>query len=206
MTVPGGIWAVASGLGAASEARSWARAARAAAAWTFRRPAGGDREALAALRALAAEAPWLAVHGRGDLARLAGARAVIAGLGSLPAWELRRLFAGLAIGRSTHAPEEVDRAARTGLDFVLFGPVWETPAKRGILAPRGLEGLAAACAAGVPVVAIGGVDRPERVAACRRAGARGAAVLRAARDPVLLGELVAAWDEDAQSQSTRPSS
>lgn len=207
MPVPAGIWAVASGLRDAGDARDWARGAGAAAAWTFRRPAAGDRVALAALRALAAAgAPWLAVHGRGDLALLAGAQAVIAGRGSLPAEVLRRLCPGLALGRSTHDLEEVAAAAAAGLDFVLFGPVWETPAKQGILAPRGLAALAEACGLGLPVVAIGGIDRRERAVACREAGARGAAVLRAAREPTLLAELARAWEAGSQFQRTRPSS
>lgn len=188
-----GIWAVASGLGGAAAAREWAGAARGAAAWTFRRPGGTEREAVAAARALRAEAPWLAIHGRGDWADLCGAEAVIAGFGSLAPAQLRRLFPRLLLGCSTHELAEVDAAVAAGARFVLFGPVWETPSKDGILAPRGTELLRAACGLGVPVLAIGGVDRPERVLACRRAGAAGAAVLRAARDPALLAAMVDAW-------------
>jgi thiamine monophosphate synthase len=192
---PRGVWAVASGLAGAADARAWAEGAAAAAAWSFRLPSGDERAALAALRELRPASPWLAVHARSDWAALARADAVIGGARSLPldalAGEARRHR--LVLGRSTHRPAEVAEAAAAGAAFVLYGPVWDTPAKRGILAPRGLDGLRAACALGLPVVAIGGIERAEQVAACHAAGAHGAAVLRAARDPVLLAELAAAW-------------
>jgi len=120
---------------------------------------------------------------------------VIAGARSLPLETLAGQAErhGLALGCSTHAPSEVAAAAAAGAAFAIFGPVWETPAKRGVLAPRGLDGLRAACALGLPVIAIGGVEEPAQAAACREAGAHGVAVLRAAREPERLAALAAAW-------------
>lgn len=83
------------------------------------------------------------------------------------------------IGVSTHAPEEVAAAEHAGANFVVFGPVFETPAKRPYGAPLGVDALRRATAsAAIPVFAIGGVA-PERTGALRDAGAAGVAVVRA---------------------------
>lgn len=80
-------------------------------------------------------------------------------------------------GRSTHDVAQVAAAREEGLDYVLFGHVFETASHRGE-APRGLNGLKEAvhAADGMPVIAIGGI-RPERVPFCLEAGAHGVAVL-----------------------------
>jgi thiamine-phosphate pyrophosphorylase len=80
-------------------------------------------------------------------------------------------------GRSTHDARQVAAARRDGMDYVLFGHVFETSSHRGEV-PRGLSGLSEAvqAAEGMPVIAIGGI-RPERVPFCLGAGAHGVAVL-----------------------------
>ena len=80
-------------------------------------------------------------------------------------------------GRSTHHLEEVEQARNDGLDYVLFGHVFETASHRGE-APRGLSALreAVEVAGPMPVIAIGGV-LPERVPFCREVGAHGGAGL-----------------------------
>jgi len=81
-------------------------------------------------------------------------------------------------GRSTHGLMDIDRAREEGVNYALFGHVFETASHRGE-SPRGLEALADACLeAGdtVSVIAIGGIT-PERVQACLDAGAAGVAVL-----------------------------
>ena len=80
-------------------------------------------------------------------------------------------------GRSTHDVSQVAAAREDGLDYVLFGHIFETASHRGE-APRGLDGLADAvrAAEGMPVIAIGGI-LPERVPFCLDAGAHGVAVL-----------------------------
>jgi thiamine-phosphate pyrophosphorylase len=74
------------------------------------------------------------------------------------------------VGASTHAPGE-----GAGADFVVYGPVFDTPGKGP---PRGLEALREACRAGTPVFALGGVD-PANAWRCVDAGARGVACIRA---------------------------
>jgi thiamine-phosphate pyrophosphorylase len=81
------------------------------------------------------------------------------------------------IGVSTHEPAEVARAAASGADFAVFGPVYD-PLSKGAYAPaRGAEFLGAACRSGggMPVFALGGITA-QRVrelggaAACQASG------------------------------------
>jgi thiamine-phosphate pyrophosphorylase len=85
----------------------------------------------------------------------------------------------LLVGASTHSLEEARAAEEAGADWVIFGPVYDTPSKRRYGAPQGLVALERVTqAVGVPVIAIGGVT-PERVAEVCAAGARGVAVISA---------------------------
>lgn len=158
-----------------------------------------DRQRLALARAARAHFPpprLLLVNGRIDVALAAGADGVQLPAAGLPAGELRRTFGpGPVIGVSTHSIAEIDRAAAEGAaDFALFGPLHATPAKRGVLEPRGLDGLRAACGRGLPVIAVGGIDAGTAGAAIT-AGAAGVAAIRACADASAARELVAAARE-----------
>ena len=92
------------------------------------------------------------------------------------------LAAGLVLGLSASNVEEAVEAEERGAAYIGAGPVWATPSKTDAASAIGLDGLAAICSAvSVPVVAIGSVDA-SNAADCIRAGARGVAVIRAARD------------------------
>ena len=66
-----------------------------------------------------------------------------------------------------------------GADWVVFGPVYDTPSKRPYGAPQGLDALAkVAGRVRLPVIAIGGVT-PARVAEVRGSGAFGVAAIAA---------------------------
>ena len=92
------------------------------------------------------------------------------------------LAAGLVLGLSASSVEEAVEAEERGAAYLGAGPVWATPSKTDAASAIGLDGLAAICSAvSVPVVAIGSVDA-SNAADCIRAGARGVAVIRAARD------------------------
>lgn len=81
------------------------------------------------------------------------------------------------VGVSAHSVEEVQRAGDEGADYVILGPIFETPSKREFGAPLGLTVLAAACRhSSVPVFAIGGITR-ERIEVVRDAGAFGVAMI-----------------------------
>ena len=99
---------------------------------------------------------------------------------SLPTAVLRRIVPPpLAIGASVHSEAQAREAARDGADFVVFGPVYDTPSKRQYGAPQGLAALErVASTAGAPVIAVGGIT-PERVVEVQRAGAAGVAVISA---------------------------
>jgi len=141
---------------------------------------GGRQLYLLAERLRAATArtgALLLVNDRIDVALAAGADGVHLGGGALPVEVVRGLLpAGALIGQSVH---DAGEAAASTADFVFFGPVHDTPAKRPFGPPQGLARLADAVrAASVPVLAIGGID-VEQVAATRAAGATGVAVIRA---------------------------
>lgn len=141
------------------------------------------------LRAVTADAgAALYVNDRVDVALAVGADGVHLGGGSLTPDDVRRLSPGpaLAIAVSTHARPDVWEAARSPhVRFAVFGPIWDTPSKRALGQPVGLDSLRDASELGLPLLALGGVT-PERVAACRTAGAWGVACIRAvleAADP-----------------------
>jgi thiamine-phosphate pyrophosphorylase len=137
----------------------------------------------------------LLVNGRLDVALAAGADGVHLPSSGLSTGEVRRLAetlgAELLVGRSTHHPDEVVRARDEGADYVTFGPVYATPGKARFGEPPGLAGLERACAVGLPVLALGGVDSG-RLASVAAAGAAGAAGIRMFALPEELPGLVAA--------------
>jgi thiamine-phosphate pyrophosphorylase len=94
----------------------------------------------------------------------------------------------LAVGFSTHTPEQAEASRALPLDYVAFGPVFGTTSKASEYDLRGLAALerVVAIVAPRPLVAIGGIDH-ENLAGVIRAGAAGAAVISAvagAADPV----------------------
>jgi len=162
-----------------------------------------DRAALAwgeAIRAATRRASAMfCVNDRIDLALACGADGVHLGQTDLPPARIPPEWRGrIAIGRSTHSPEQVARACEERVDYVAFGPVFETGSKTSAWTPRGLAALAAAVmrAAPRPVVAIGGIDA-SRIAGVRAAGAAGCAVISAvagaASPEAAVRELAQAW-------------
>jgi thiamine-phosphate pyrophosphorylase len=111
-------------------------------------------------RAVAARGADVYVNGRADVALVAGAAGVHLPADGAGAQDVARAWPGrLAIGVSTHTMEEAMRAQAAGADFVTFGPVFDTPAKRGFGPPVGIEALERVCrAVAVPVLAIGGIN------------------------------------------------
>ncbi|MEM7309744.1 MAG: thiamine phosphate synthase [Planctomycetota bacterium] len=146
----------------------------------LREPALDERDFLGLARELRAvldeEGGWLGVHDRAHLARLAGADAVHLGFRSLPPERIPAAWREhLAVGFSGHAADAPE--AWEPADYLFFGPVRDTPSKRGLQEPTGFDGLSAACARAVaPIWALGGLA-PDDVRAALAAGARGVAVL-----------------------------
>ena len=115
-----------------------------------------------------------------DVALALGANGVHLPSESFPADYARKLVGPAAvIGVSTHSIAEAREAEAGGADFIVFGPVFDTPSKRPYGPPQGLEALRAVRqAVSLPLLAIGGVT-PDRVPALRAAGADGVAAISA---------------------------
>jgi thiamine-phosphate pyrophosphorylase len=122
----------------------------------------------------------LLINDRVDIAMVFDGVGVHLRANSLPIAVARKLLGGQrVIGISTHSVEEVVRAEAEGADYVVLGPIYETPSKTVYGAPLGVRALEDACRrVRVPVVGIGGVTAA-RVEEIRRAGAFGVAVVTA---------------------------
>ncbi len=125
----------------------------------------GAREILALLRALRPMCRQLGVplvaNDRADLAALAGCDCVHIGQEDLPYELVHRIAPQLGVGISTHSLEQLEKALAVRPRYVAYGPVFETATKVNADPVVGLEGLRQASrmtrAAGVPLVAIGGI-------------------------------------------------
>ena len=114
-----------------------------------------------------------------------GADGVHLGYGAPPLADARAMLGPEAlIGVSTHTLDELRAARDGGADYVTFGPVFDTPSKRGLLEPRGVRATEAAVrAAGpLPLVALGGIDVTRPLRALRGVGVAGVAAIRALHD------------------------
>ena len=125
----------------------------------------------------------LIVNDRVDVALAAEADGVQRTGASLPIDAIRAIAgARLLIGASAHSLEGAVEAESRGADWVVFGPIYDTPSKRAYGAPQGLDALAKVTGRlRVPVVAIGGIT-PARVSAVRASGAFGVAAIAAILD------------------------
>jgi thiamine-phosphate diphosphorylase len=118
------------------------------------------------------------VNDRLDVALAAGAHGVHLRGDSLPASRVRAIAPpGFLVGRSVHERDEAIRADTDGgLDYLLFGTVFETGSKPGRRTAG--AGALAAVVSGVrvPVLAIGGVT-PDNLGEVAAAGAAGFAAI-----------------------------
>jgi thiamine-phosphate pyrophosphorylase len=112
------------------------------------------------------------VNDRLDIALAAGIDGVHLPGNGLPTEKVRTLVKTL--GRSVHTAEEGIRAEAAGADFVIFGPIFDTPGKT----PVGLDALrSVASAVKIPVLAIGGITH-ENTTLVLETGAAGIAGIR----------------------------
>ncbi|MGC1685296.1 MAG: thiamine phosphate synthase [Candidatus Acidiferrales bacterium] len=126
------------------------------------------------------------VNDRLDVAIAVHAAGVHLGAASLPVravagWRESHAAAStlnFLIGASCHSLEQAQSAEQDGADYVIFGPVFETPSKASFGPPQGIERLRNVCAeTKIPVLAIGGVNAAN-ASDCIRAGAAGIAAIR----------------------------
>ncbi len=120
------------------------------------------------------------VNRRLKIARAIGADGVHLGAQGPSLAEARAVLGETVIlGYSAHDLNETLDAFERGADYVIFSPIYETPSKRGILKPVGLEALARVVEdAPGPVIALGGVCAAN-VAEVAKTGACGVAAIRA---------------------------
>jgi thiamine-phosphate pyrophosphorylase len=126
----------------------------------------------------------LLVNDRSDIAATCGADGVHLTSSSLPTEIVRLTFgAEFLIGVSTHSLAEAIGARRGGADFVVFGPVFNTPSKRQYGESVGLTELRKVTSelTPFPVLALGGVTTAN-AGDCMDAGAAGVAAITMLND------------------------
>jgi thiamine-phosphate pyrophosphorylase len=136
------------------------------------------------------------VNDRADIARMAGAGGVHLGQDDLSPRDVRTVLGGDAVvGLSTHTVVQIESAIAEPVSYVAVGPVFGTATKATGYDAIGLEMVRAAAdrasAAGLPLVAIGGItlDRARDVIA---AGAASVAVI---------GDLIASGDPTSRTRA-----
>jgi thiamine-phosphate pyrophosphorylase len=155
----------------------------------------------ALLQRTGAAGAQLIINDRADIAAMCGADGVHVGQDDLSPDDVRRVVGGDAVvGVSTHTDAQVEAAVTKRVSYVAVGPVFGTHTKATGYDAVGLDFVQRASvvvhAAGLPLVAIGGIDA-RRAKSVLQAGADSVAVIS---DLVghTLGETitrVAAWRE-----------
>lgn len=148
-------------------------------------PARRFRDSQELTTLLAGYGAQVIVNDRADIAIALGCDGVHRPQNGLPVPALRRLVEYRVVAASCHNARELLEADADRVDFVTFGPVFETASKPDAT-PAGLAGLSAAAKlVDIPIFALGGVTA-ENARDCLDAGAHGVAVMSgimAAEDP-----------------------
>ncbi|NMW21015.1 MAG: thiamine phosphate synthase [Chlorobiaceae bacterium] len=125
---------------------------------------------------------------RMDIALAAGLEGVHLPEGACRPDRLRTVAPVLIFGCSIHSLASLRIAEEKAADYLLFGPIFDTPSKRKYGAPQGLEKLGEICrATSLPVFALGGIT-PQNAALCMDKGAYGTAGLSIFCDTLRLAE------------------
>lgn len=147
--------------------------------------------AVDAARGRGPEASRIVVNDRLDVALAAGAHGVHLGTQSMPARLVRAMLPeDFLVGVSCHSLAEARAAESSRADYILLGPVFETPSKLAYGPPLGLENLnRVASQVRIPVIALGGITIG-RVKPCLENGAAGIAGIRVFQECESLEALV----------------
>lgn len=96
---------------------------------------------------------------------------------STPLGKVRAAAPDMLLGKSTHSLQSALSAEAEGADYLIFGPVFDTPLKKRYGSPMGLEKLEKVSRnVSIPVYAIGGIT-PANTRQCLDHGAYGIAAL-----------------------------
>ncbi len=168
----------------------------------------GSRELLRFVKAIQLMAhpfrvPCL-INDRVDLVLATQAAGVHLRSDSMPVKEARKcLGAEYLIGKSVHSAREALQSEKDGADFVVLGPVYETPSKREYGPPLGIRAVREASRhCKIPVYAIGGMT-PSRVENVMESGAVGVAVISSIFQSSSPRETVAAYAAQLHRWSPR---
>ena len=122
--------------------------------------------------AASGSATRILVNDRLDVALATGVDGVHLPANGLPAAKVRPFVR--VLGCSVHSVNEAAEAESAGADFVIFGPIFDTPGK----SPVGLDAIhEVATAVRIPVLGIGGITH-ENAGQVVEAGASGIAAIR----------------------------
>jgi thiamine-phosphate pyrophosphorylase len=122
----------------------------------------------------------LLINDRVDVVMATSAHGVHLRGNSLPVRKARQcLGPNRLIGVSVHSADDAVQREQEGADFVVIGPIYDTPSKRAYGAPLGVSVLEEATRrCQIPIFAIGGIDLA-RLQDIRKTGAYGVAVISA---------------------------
>lgn len=119
----------------------------------------------------------LLVNDRIDIALLTNANGIHVPENGVSINHIQKFSKGILTGKSVHSLKSANEAQKSGYDYIICGPVFETLSKKKYGKPLGLKTLEKVCkSVNVPVFAIGGIT-PRNVRKCLKAGAYGAGVI-----------------------------
>jgi len=118
------------------------------------------------------------INDRVDVVMATGAHGVHLRGNSLPVEKVRAcLGPDRLIGVSVHSADEAVQREKDGANFIVLGPIYDTPSKRAYGAPLGTSVLEETCQrCQIPIFAIGGISL-SRVSDIKKTGASGVAVI-----------------------------
>ncbi|UTR14302.1 thiamine phosphate synthase [Salipaludibacillus sp. LMS25] len=116
------------------------------------------------------------VNDRVDVAVTMQVKRVQLNYQSIATKNVKRTFPELHVGKSVHSLSEAIKEEEDGADSIMFGHIYDSPSKSGVL-PRGLTSLQAITEeVTIPVITIGGM-RPDNIKRMFTMGATGVAVM-----------------------------
>jgi thiamine-phosphate pyrophosphorylase len=121
----------------------------------------------------------LLVNDRIDIALLTKSNGVHSPEKGISSKIIKSFNSGFLTGSSVHSLQSAQNAEKEGFDYIICGPVFETPSKKKYGKPLGLFTLNKICnSVNIPVFAIGGITS-DKVKDCLESGAHGVGVISA---------------------------